>query len=250
MNEDRLRREAAKGRLRSDEQVWSPALDGWSSISSVIPDIEIGGTEEAGTAWAGIFRKTERVPEPLIPGDRRSMELTQFEIDTYLSQGRFLLDGMRELAGRHGPEPVLDSSKRVGRLANGRVLARMLRHDLREAVKRGDRERAMQDVVALCGLARQLSVSRSFADDGADSISADQHFEYSTLVSLSVLRQLAGIIVDPSNAEWSQDFKDTAMSNLRWVDADLRAAFKPNRRGDRSPEQKAALDLTLELIGS
>ena len=85
MNEDRLRREAAKGRLRSDEQVWSPALDGWSSISSVIPDIEIGGTEEAGTAWAGISRKTERVPEPLIPGDRRSMELTPSSRSTPIS---------------------------------------------------------------------------------------------------------------------------------------------------------------------
>lgn len=250
MNEGRLRREAAKGRFRTDEQVWSPTLDDWSSISSVIPDIETGGTEEAGTAWAGIFRKAERVPEPMIPAARRSGELTPLEIKTYLRKGDPLLVGMRQLAGQYGPEPFLDSNTPIGRLANGRRLSRMLRHDIRQAVKSGDRDRAMQDVGAMCGLARQLSISRSFADHRTESNAADDHYELSNRVSLSVIRQLAGIIVDPSNAAWSPEFKDIAMSNLQWVDADLRATFQPNLDGERNPVQQASLELTRELLGS
>ena len=250
MTEDRLRREAAKGRFRTDEQVWSSARDSWSTISDAIPGIELGGTEEAGTAWATIFRKADRVPEPSIPGNRRSNELTQSEIERYLSKGRGLLDGMRGLAGQYGPEPVLDPRKPIARYARGRALARMLRHDIRQAVKKGDRERALQDIAAMCALSRQLSVTRGWPENQADSYPADDHYEMSNLVSISVIRLLPGIILDPAHAQWSQEFKDTATQNLQWVDADLRASFAPNFNADRSPEQQASLELTQELMGS
>ena len=69
------------------------------------------------------------------------------------------------------------------------------------------------------------------------------------LVSISVIRLLPGIILDPAHAKWSKEFKDTATQNLQWVDADLRASFAPNFNADRNPEQQASLEMTQELMG-
>ena len=249
MTEARLRQEAAKGRYRTDEPVWSTTLDDWSTITEAVPDVEIGGTEDAGVAWARIFRETKRVPEPLIPGDRRSGEYTQSEIDGYLSKGRGLLQGMRGLAGRHGPEPALDPDQPVGRLGRGRQLARLLRIDIEQAVKSGDRERALQDIAAMCAVSRQMTVTRILPEGKDGFSSADDQYELSNLVALSVIRVLSGIIVNPDHAEWSQGFKDTATEHLQWVDDDLRSSFNPRTDVTRTPDQQAEMKSTRELLG-
>ena len=249
MSEAELRAAAARGHFRAEDQVWSQELGNWASLSSALPGIEIGGTEEAGTAWAGVFRKAELVPEPLIPGNRRSNELTENEINTYLVKGKRMLDEMHGLIGQYGPEPVLNARNPIGRLAKGRQLARMLRHDLRREVKRGDRDRAMLDMAALCSVAHQLSISRAWGDNRTETNPAAEYFEYSKMTSISVIRMVADIILDPAHARWSQEFRSTAEEHLDWVDSDLRASFNPNPNARRTPAQEASLNLTRELMG-
>ena len=249
MTEARLLREAARGRYRTDEPAWSTTLGEWSTITEAIPGVELGGSEDAGVAWARIFRETQRVPEPQIPGNRRSGEYTQSEIDGYLSKGRGLLQRMRSLSGQHGPEPGLDPDRPISRQSRGRQLARLLRMDIEQAVRSGDRERALQDIAAMCTLSRQMAVSRNLPEDRDGFSPADDHYMLSNLVSVSIIGVLSGIIVNPDHAEWSQDFKDTATRNLQWVDVDLRASFDPRSGMERTPHEQAQLDLTQELLG-
>lgn len=250
MSEAELRTTAARGHFRADDQVWSQDLGQWADLSGALPGIEIGGTEEAGTAWAGVFGKTALVPEPMIPANRRSNELTENEINTYLAKSKRLLDDMHGLIGQYGPEPAISARKPIGRLARGRQLARILRHDITRSMKSGDRERATMDIAAMCSLARQISISRGLADPEHDPNPADEHFDISKRTAISIIRIASGIIVDPVHAQWSDEFRDTAKEHLDWVDSDLRASFNPNMNASRTPAQEAELNMTRELMGS
>ena len=249
LRESELREEAARGRFRRDAQVWTESLGEWQNLDTALPGITIGGSEEDGETWTRIFRRKALVPEPMIPARRVENALTPSEIRQYLQQSNQLLEEMRTMPGRYGPELDLKSAaskSNDGRLGLGRELARLLRHDIEDAVAKGDKDRAIADIKALCALTRQMAISVPYPREGRNT--SEEYFSYPRLVSLANVRIIAAIIVKPENAIWADDFKSTAREHLGWIDPMLRNMYLEDQQERKEARQRKNIQLNSEAL--
>ena len=250
LTETELRKEYQKGRLHPDFQVWSEQNPEWQSLDSLLLNVTPGGATESGEKWDTVFRQMNRIAEPIVKPPQ--VEMTYQQARAYLNTSKDVLTNARALKGKFGPLPEVTEDNRFSRATSARKLARLLRHDIENAIAENDPDRALEDMATLCSLAHQMNLIRSPVDPSmAKNVNdANEYLEFSKLYSISVVSLVSAIILDSKNASLSAQLEDVAVEHMAWSTPELLNYFDQTvgRQRKLPPDAVVRMDLARSLL--
>ena len=217
LTKDQLLSKYQEGRLHPGLKAWTENSRNWETLKNIFPNTPQAGTLEAGENWTDIFRQVNRIPEP------NNSDVNTQESQIYLNDAKDVLINARNLNGSYGPPPEIEEEKGFTQAASARKLARLLRLDIEDAVRKNDQTRALESMATLCSLSHQMylvlpPVRPSMLNTVVD---ANEYFEISNLLSISAVLIMSDIIVNPEHSSLAEQLERSAIQNMTWSSPEM-----------------------------
>lgn len=239
---DQLLADCARGRFSAQALAWNPERTDWTPLGELFPSASFGGSVEDGRRWSRVIDRMndshdadqsdafwseffaatgQATATPFVPTRQRGPKL-----QAWRTRVRPLIDEAIAQRGRFGPEDILDGKG----VSMTEAIRSALALDASDAIARGDEESALQALVCLATLGRQMShgLFGTYSEEGRtldrtigdESLTWQDHEDLNLRQGIAPLANINGVLGTWKDWRTTPRAEERLASALDWVELD------------------------------